>query len=249
VIQAQRSLIKSNLLFVVALMLGGSLFAHSRLQEGRRAELQHIRTIQKFLRVLYPELMNHHYLMTVSTTGVFDSDWMGTPSFDVRIGRDPAHWESVSATSGSLPPKVYEKPTLSASFEFDPDGLFRNVHASTWTQEVKNHAMWKEVQANPEWSDKRVGQELEKAGAKFGPLERDAVIKAFPREALEPFIGAVTVESAEFRLRHQQKPKPLAEPYWVVVASSVTSSGVKVEWEMYFEPFEGRLTDLSRSPD
>ena len=91
--------------------------------------------------------------------------------------------------------------------------------------------------------------ELKHAGAKFGPSERAAIIAAVPSKALEQFIGSVTVESAEFRLRQQQKPEPIAELYWVVEASSMMSNGEKANWEMGFDAFEGRLTNLSRSPD
>jgi hypothetical protein len=213
-------------------------------QDSDGVRYKYIATMRKFLKAIYPEAMDHHYLMAISMTGVFDHEWNGLPTLFVEIGLNAGLRESPRA-------KAPEDPFLLASFAFDPSGGLDTVHVGSpnGRLEVKRTEVSRIINAHPEWCDERVATELKHAGAKFGPSERSALIAAVPSKVLEPFIGSMTVESAEFRLRHHQKPEPIAELYWVVEASSTMSNGEKANWEMGFDAFEGKLTDLSRSPD
>ena len=241
----QRLLTRILALLIAMAALGSPPLAQSSPQDTDGVSYRYIATVRKFLKAICPEAMDHLYLMTISMTGVFDHEWKGLPTLFVEIGRNAGLRES-----GHEKPEP-EDPFLLASFEFDPSGGLSTVHVGSpnGRLEVKTRQACRIVDAHPEWSDERVATELNHAGAKFGPTERAAIIAAVPSKALEQFIGSVTVESAEFRLRHQQKPEPIAELYWVVEASSIMSNGEKANWEMGFDAFEGRLTDLSRSPD
>lgn len=241
----QRLLTRILVLLIALASLCSPPLARSNPQDSDGASYRYIATVRKFLKAICPEAMGHLYLMTISMTGVFDQEWKGLPRLFVEIGRNAGLRES-----GHEKPEP-EDPFLLASFEFDPSGGLSTVHVGSpnGRLEVKTRQVCRSVDAHPEWSDERVATELKHSGAKFGPSERAAIIAALPSKALEPFIGSMTVESAEFRLRHQQKPEPIAELYWVVEASSIMSNGEKANWEMGFDAFEGRLTDLSRSPD
>jgi hypothetical protein len=224
-------------LLAVALAIYLSVPGRAASPDEKISEYQKI--AGRFLRALYPEMTGKNYEMSISTAASFDLEWGGLPFFDVQIlkpdctpSRDSQHLIVL----------------LNASFEFGHDGLFSDVHALSSSLEKKYRDMWTLVDAHPEWPDQRVASELAKAGAKFGPTQQDALIQAIPKRALEPVVGVVTVRSAEFRLRHEQTP-PVPELYWVIEASAITSAGAKTEWELHFEPFSGKLTDLYRVPE
>jgi hypothetical protein len=67
-----------------------------------------------------------------------------------------------------------------------------------------------------------------------------------PIGALEPFIGRLRIESAEFFLRHKQSPRSLAELYWEIDGTSILPDGEEAHWSLILEPFAGRLLSLSR---
>jgi hypothetical protein len=100
---------------VVGTLCSPSL-AQSNPQDSDGVGYRYIATVRKFLKAIYPEAMDHLYLMTISMTGVFDHEWTGLPRLFVEIGRNAGLRES-----GHEKPEP-EDPFLLASFEFDPSG-------------------------------------------------------------------------------------------------------------------------------
>ncbi len=89
---------------------------------------------------------------------------------------------------------------------------------------------------------------MKKAGAKFGPNDRNALLTAVPVTALEPFIGRFQIQSSEFHLRHKQNPRSLAQLYWEVDGESVGQDAQKSHWLLILDPFAGRFQSLTRYP-
>jgi len=102
------------------------------------------------------------------------------------------------------------------------------------------------VDSHHGWTDLQVENALKKAGAQFGPSDRDALIRALPRDALEQALGPFKVASSEFRLRHEQPSGSLADLYWELVVSSTTTEGRPLRWSLALEPFTGRVADIVR---
>jgi|HubBroStandDraft_5_1064220.scaffolds.fasta_scaffold205329_1 hypothetical protein len=217
-------------------------------QETDKADRQ-IVLAQQFLQALQPEATHHDYLLRASKFGSFDSKWPSKSPLDTELlaPQPDGYCSNARASRGDTNP--CEKLILTATFEFDIDGTLNHVRMGSVPSTVTRILnMRKVVGEHPDWSDSQISDALVHAGAKFGPSNHDALIHALPLEQLAPFIGPVTIKSAKFRFRHEQKPIPLAELYWDVDASSVLNNGSRVNWTFYFEPFGGTLTDLYRNP-
>jgi hypothetical protein len=209
-----------------------------------------ISTAQKFLRTLYPDVTGKNYIMSVATFGTLDTDWILMPTFEVAIGpAEKGHMDWIGGRDGKAAQMVEQKPILTASFDFDKEGLLANayVRSDTVTFSSENEHLRTIVDANPGWSDQQVTTALEAEGARFGPTQRNALLKAVPVKLLEPFIGALQIDSAEFRLRHPQPPHAIAELYWEVLGHSQIASGRNGQWDLIIEPFRGTLIALTRS--
>jgi hypothetical protein len=167
---------------------------------------------QAMLRALYPQLAGKSYQMSVTTFGSFDIPWTLMPPFDVEIGHSEIGRIEITGL-GKSSPVTERHPVLIASFQFGADNILDNVYfrSPELTLNLKNDQLRKLVDSHQEWSDQEVAAALKNAGAKFGPNEREQVLKALPLSVLEPFIGLMEIDSAEFRMRHQQKPASLAQ--------------------------------------
>ena len=219
----------------------------SRAQRERSSSMT-VLSAQEMLRALYPELTGKNYIMSVTTFGSFDMPWTSMPPFDVEIGPvEMGHMEIVG--SGKSSPATERHPVLAAHFEFGRDNIldqvsFRSPEAAL---EIENDRIRKQVDSHQGWSDKELAEALKQAGAKFGPNQGAELLRVVPLNVLEPFVGSMHIDSTEFRLRHQQKPKSLAELYWVIAGNADLSDGHAVEWEILCEPFEGKVFSVTRT--
>lgn len=213
-------------------------------QETPQDQFDKVTTAQGFLRALYPETRDKNYIMNIAASTQFDHNWTFLSDLDVWIG------PSDRRSGDTNPPghAYWKKPeVLSAFFQFrTSDQFIDEVNIRFLPLESKLKAVRAQVNAHQQWSDQQVSTVLKKAGAAFGPNGEDALRKAVPIEALEPFIGKLHIESAEFFLRHKQSPRSLAELYWEVDGTSILPNGREVRWSLILEPFTGRLQSLSR---
>ena len=174
-----------------------------------------------------------------------DRNWTSTPEFGFVVTESI---KAPSAKAGAAPTVFTEKVVLDALFGFDRDGILEDlrVHSSRILSDAKLDNLRQLVDTHRGWTDLQVENALKKAGAQFGPSDRDTLIRALPREALEEALGLFKVESSEFHLRHEQPSGSLAELYWEVVVSSTTTERRPLRWALTLEPFTGKVTALSR---
>jgi len=209
-----------------------------------------LRVAQRFLRMLYPELKDEKYIMTIIASSPFDSDLSFLSTFGVSVG--PTERMLRSTPDAELKSNRYweKSEVLRASFQFRKSSeSIDNVYIEFIPLNAKSKLLLDQVNSHQKWSDQQVAASMKKAGAKFGPNDRDALLKKVPTEALEPFIGQFRIESSEFHLRHEQSPRSLAELYWEVDGESELQSGQKAHWTLILEPFTARLTSLTRYPN
>lgn len=208
-------------------------------QQQSRDQFERLATTQEFLRSLYPELRNKTYVMNVSASTPFDSNWTFMSDLDVSIGpSDPrsgnGYWRKAEVLGGL--------------FQFRREDGLNAVKIRYASLQLKLDAIRVQVNSHQQWSDRQVVAALKNAGARFGPNDKDALQKVLPLDALEPFIGKLNVDSTVFFLRHKQAPRSLAELYWEVDGTSSMSNGEKASWSLVIEPFEGKLQSLIRAP-
>jgi hypothetical protein len=141
-------------------------------------------------------------------------------------------------------------PVFSAQFTFDWQTANKELMDLTvWGPFVlgRTREFAKEVDRHAEWSDARVTEALNEAGAKFGPDHRAEFVRALPLEKLEPFMGGpLDVVSAEFYVRPSTSKE--AHPAWIVQAKWHSPDGRLADCPLVFEPFEGKLQSIFRTP-
>jgi hypothetical protein len=91
---------------------------------------------------------------------------------------------------------------LGALFGFDKNAVLWEFHAQSaqLLSGHRNEEICRLVDAHQNWTDQQVVAALKAAGAKFGPDDREALLKILPIDALESFIGRLRVESSMFFL-------------------------------------------------
>ena len=232
------------LLFLVAL---AAFVEHGKLAGfDNSTDLSQVSSARILLRELYPELSGKGYGGRLILDGSYDAE-MSLRNFALVV------WKAkrILNTDKDVPPPslpLPEERILTASFEFDSRGVINSLHVSSpeIVHDTRNEDLRRTVDQHQKWTDAQVEKALRDGGAKYAPQERDALLRAIPREALEPQLGRYKVESAEFRMRHRQPSGNLAELYWEVSVASEVRDGRRLAWSMNFEPFDGRLTSIIR---
>jgi len=217
-------------------------------EQRERSSSTTVLSAQEILRALYPELTGKNYIMSVTTFGSFDMPWTSMPPFNVEIGRmEMGHMEIVGP--GKSSEATERHPIVTAHFEFGRDNILDEVYfrSPKAALEIENDRIRKQVDFHQGWTDKEVAEALKEAGAKFGPNQGAELLRVVPLNVLEPFIGSMHIDSTEFRLRHQQKPRSLAQLYWVIVGHADPGDEHAVEWEILCEPFEGKVFSVTRT--
>ena len=142
-------------------------------------------------------------------------------------------------------------PVIGADFDFDWQTEDKPlVRAWVWGPAVRGRLerFVEEVARHPEWPERRVLAALRDAGAKFAPDHKADFLRALPIQGLKPFVGALEVKSAEFRLWEPAADgRSKAELTWIVRGNWHSPDGrQEANWVMAFEPFEGRLLRFMR---
>jgi len=201
--------------------------------------MQLLRALYPGLKHVHPEIEDDHDLDNRS------------PRYPDTVNPFAINLIQLSLTPPPNYPDFTKRPEsiLWAHFDFDYErkqlvalwvsGPFVNGRLDKLTKEINEH---------PEWSDARVVEALKAAGAKYGPDDRAAFLRALPLKELEPFTGRLEVVSARFdvRLHTGEGDKPEAYLTWAVDAKWHSADGrYDADRFMIFEPFDGALMDYS----
>lgn len=204
--------------------------------------------VHDFLKVFYPELFDKRYRVTLCASAPGDDDWhvisgvyfVVTPA-DVY----PLHKLIISS------PQTTDHILLGGSIWLPPHqyGRVMEVHAFSGTvHEQQLEKLRQLVESHPGWSEMEVAGALKKAGAQFGPSEKEAFVNALPLSNAERFLGQLKIISVEFDYPNRERHTGhLAEALtWRVRTEAVLPDGKRVQYGFEFEPFEGKLTSLTQ---
>lgn len=228
-----------NALALGSLFAIGSLWAQPPATATRPDDF--VARAKQFIRRLYPGL-DPLLRPVIIDEGVFGppnktDDMMNSFTFELR-DLNPRFGRTISGMCAA--------PALSALFTFDRKKK-ELTDLKVWGNSVitaRRNDLDEELTRHPEWSDARITAELNGAGARYGPDHKAEFLQALPIKELAPFVsGELKVESTEFEPRFM-KQGFLA---WTVQAKWHSPDGREADCTLMFEPFEGRLTDLSRS--
>jgi hypothetical protein len=228
--------------------------ASARAQEQQSA-LQHLVWAQRFLRAFYPELIDHKYRMTTTAYLGFDESVGDFGRFDISIGQAaPGTIMGIMGVGqiGPNPPKgvkpgpVYAEQFLTANFAFFKTGnLFMfSCGGSAAGNPAAYDSVKQLVEWHPEWTEERAIAELTKAGAVFGPGEKEKFLSMLPVARLEESFGKITIVSTEFESLLEEHNSPFALLHWLVKVKVNDPDGSDRMYDMIFEPFKAKLIQI-----
>lgn len=210
---------------------------------------------QNFLKALYPELNGKHYVITINADIAFDIPWDRTPIFffNVGNGRPGQVFGVFGGVIGSGPARKGEREMLVATqflsgrFIFNKAGEIETFFGQgPIVESDRNESIHKLIDSHPEWSDEQEIRALKDADARYGPNQKQALMKILPLEKLKIFLGDFEVKSVEFELHGQDKEGSFASLWWRVELEVRERKNQRVSYYATFEPFEGRLIGLGR---
>lgn len=120
----------------------------------------------------------------------------------------------------------------------------RPVELRTDTIEPYMLRAQKAIDPHPDWTDAQELEEARKLGLRYGPEDKEAVLRLIPLKELSKFYGPLKITNAEFFMNGGQKCTSCSFvlPRWEVKVSAPRA----VRWlSITVEPFFGRITNLS----
>jgi hypothetical protein len=198
-------------------------------------EYDRLRAVERFLDTVYPQLLQEKGLLTLQTDEL-NSHW-GTlyvfftrcdPGSGVPGGGVKALYPSCSPAIGSASSEF-----LHLSVEMGPAKFpIRRFYAQGNLVQERRTALLAEVKVHPEWKEPEMLDALSKAGAKFGPDNKEAFLKLVPAASIFEFsacqldLGSGTFSTGDYS--------------WSIRGTYQQAKG-KYPCSATFEPFDGKL--------
>lgn len=134
-----------------------------------------------------------------------------------------------------------------AHFQFDgrDQRIFSMSASGSIVNSEKQEALTKEIDEHPSWTEAQMTDALARAGATFGPSQKQQLLAAFPFKNLEPIVGTIEPATAEFTFRANDHPPHYAVMDWSIRFRAKTAGGLD-EYTVALEPFAGKVISLGR---
>jgi hypothetical protein len=212
----------------------------------------------RIAQVLFPELKGNELSISVAQSH-YPSVSSPTEADDVRITLDDKDlWHPPDEAANqyyATQDKAIESNgidlPLDLEFSFiDIHGPLKPRHLTCQPLNFTSNAGHKNMEEvrsaidpHPEWSDEQELAVARKLGLRYGPEDKDAVLRLIPLKELSQFYGPLKVTSAEFSINVGRKCTSCAFvlPGWDINVSR----GKRVSMRITIEPFYGRITALS----
>jgi len=146
---------------------------------------------------------------------------------------------------------IYPKQFLSAGFQFDKGSRLTSFAADGpfINDRTGDNEVYEIVRAHPELTYAQVVATMKQHGTKYGPDDKEQLLRDLPLKQLEPFLGRLQVVSASCpQMDRGPNPVPWVDrwlsPDWTVKVDATTKDGVKVLYELHFSHTNGALSGL-----
>ncbi len=202
---------------------------------------------QEFLQIFYPDLSGDNRFLSFSFYTAFGS-FTPPPTelgFSVTEGIPaPGNFKIHADSTGT---QAMPRALLTGLFLINDEGLRQYFGGGNpIVHEDENEKIRALVESHPEWSESQAVEALKKAGARYyDPSNKESFTKSVPIYQLEKLFGPLTIKSIEFESLAPEHVGSFALLDWVVKAE-VKKNGKSSIIAMNFEPFEGKLTVLTR---
>jgi hypothetical protein len=240
--------IRKALLFVWAPMTILVWSVPARMQAPSSDTRNYVFMAQEFLHSTYPQLNDRHLTITIVGTYAFDLPAEPVRRFSLYVGegqKDRILGYVGGLAKNSRPQDlgpIHPKQYLSTGFTFGENGLllFFGAEGDAVRDPALVAAFGQAWQAHPEWTEQQVTSALKQYGAKYGPANREELLKNLPVDLLERYLGKLTIQSAEFK-----GFEPKAPLHWMVKMVAKDVRGVQTNYTLLIDPFKGSLTNLA----
>lgn len=208
--------------------------------------------VHDLLQVAYPELIGKDRFMTVSIGQPLDGSWRRL--YEIRFEITPLPPD----VSYDLPPldphtgKPVSPPSntalLNGAVSFDVQGRISKMWADgpDITHSEKNTEIEQLIESHPGWSNAKDYEELKKAGALYGPADKDQFVQSVHLERFEKFFGDLKIKSVEFNGVTTEHEGSFGSMFWDIDAEAKLPGGGTCIYAFGFEPFGGRLVQIER---
>jgi hypothetical protein len=210
-----------------------------------------------FLRALYPRLNGHTYALSIEMSINYDvpQDAVHNLQLDVGEGSKGRILGYAGGWRGEKPKDfkpgpIHPRQLLTAIFGFEKGQLlgFTASGPAVGNRDARE-ALAKLVRVeHPEMADEEANLQLKKAGAKYGPADREDFVRSLPIATLERFVGKLAITSVELCGTGSDGFRDSYWPDWTVQGTVTQLDGQRSAIRMYFEPFNGDLEALDVTP-
>ena len=260
---------KSGRVFVsvLSILLAGSVRASA--QEPIPVTKNYVAWAHDFLRTMYPNINGEKYILSLEAAGRFDNRGTILQPDMLYVGYGP-EYEIIGMYGGMIgcsgcsrtvkpsrqelegvqPGPLHHEQVLKASFRFDD-----HDHLATFSAEGiaigDREALWsvtQQIRKHPLMTDSEIFAALKKAGAKYGPNDKELVVKDFPFAGLERFLGKLKIVSADY-LAPRHGGIVSENDWWKVTAEATLRDGTVIMYKLAFEQFKGDLVSCVAASD
>jgi hypothetical protein len=213
------------------------LLCEHGLAANRWSDYDRLRAVEKFLDAVYPHLGQEKGLLTVQTDE-FNS-YPGRlyvffiecrPGSGVPGGGGTLPYPNCSGVVGSV-----HSEFLQATIETGPEKFpIHRFYAQGKFVEDKQSDLLAEIKAHPDWKEPDLLAALRKAGAKFGPENKEAFLRSVPIDVIYEFSACrLDLRNATF-----------GADYGWVVQGTYRQGRKQYPCHATFEPFDGKLIGI-----
>jgi len=203
---------------------------------------------QRFLQLTYPEASGKGLNVIFSVGGTYDAQWVFLPRLEIAL-LETNYTPSIQMFMGKEGQRApLWQSELIAYFDFDKVSRIEGVviAGDTFSNDTRNNDVARIIRASRNSTLDQVAKILKQAGAKFGPEDKEAFLASVPLRGLQPFLGSLTLKSAEFQRHAEQVDGTVIELRWFVKVEAKTLDAQTYDYTLVFEPFAGKLVSLHR---
>jgi hypothetical protein len=163
-----------------------------------------------------------------------------------RANRPLQQLQPLTLIPDCQPGPVHYKQVLSVHFDFNEQGRLFEFHILSpgFRQLDQRNSFAEFVLSHPELTYAELVRALKKAGAKYGPDDKEQFIKDLPIQKLERFLGKMQVISVNFQPLWPDRANADLWPLWDVKIRA-SKHGENLSYNLTFEQFEGELISLA----
>jgi hypothetical protein len=241
---------------IISLMLLSNLAGAA----DKCGSLERMETAIRLVRTLYPELRD-----TELSIGLAEGSYSGGPrpadarAFEMKIDNPVWHppkqdrkdeQPEASTTTSQEQQQKREVPLL-LTFNFIDFGRGRHKVECHPVQFLNNRPTkmledaQAEINAHPAWTQAEALEAAKRHGLRFGPSDKQAVLKLIPLRELSTFFGTLRIRRTTFTITSEHEKDAtysFASLSWVITAEEV---GTARALEITLEPFRGHIVGLS----